>query len=148
MSTQTEIKVSHEDMQRMAAEIVSAYVSNNAVRVAQVPEVVETVYHSLLKLRTPAPEPLKPAASVRRSVTPAYIICMEDGKKYRALKRHLQSQHGMTPLEYRAKWGLPADYPMVAPNYSAARSEMAKKTGLGRKASKPAPRRGRKRKAT
>jgi len=121
----------------MAVEIVSAYVSNNSVAAAQVPEVINTVYGSLSTLNgqtgTESMEALKPAVSVRRSVNPDYIVCLEDGKKLKMLKRHLRAAYGMTPDEYRAKWSLPADYPMVAPNYAAQRSTFAKQIGLGRK---------------
>ncbi|MBT5049716.1 MAG: transcriptional regulator [Rhodospirillaceae bacterium] len=125
------------DVLRMAVEIVSAYVSNNSVAAAQVPEVINTVYGSLSTLNgqtgTESMEALKPAVSVRRSVNPDYIVCLEDGKKLKMLKRHLRAAYGMTPDEYRAKWSLPADYPMVAPNYAAQRSTFAKQIGLGRK---------------
>lgn len=125
------------DVLRMAVEIVSAYVSNNSVAAAQVPEVINTVYGSLSALNgqsgSESTEALKPAVSVRRSINPDYIVCLEDGKKLKMLKRHLRAAYGMTPDEYRAKWGLPADYPMVAPNYAAQRSTFAKQIGLGRK---------------
>ena len=138
---------------RMAVDIVSAYLSNNTVPASQVPEVINTVYGSLTSLEggpasTPS-EPPKPAVSVRRSVNPDYIVCLEDGKKLKMLKRHLRAAYNMTPDEYRAKWGLPADYPMVAPNYAAQRSEFAKKIGLGRKrGQRPGSRRGRRPGAT
>jgi predicted transcriptional regulator len=137
MTDETEAKVFREELLRMAAEIVSAYVSHNAVSSDQLPSVIKTVHSSLLdlreggvKLNQPAP---KPAVPVRRSVTPDYLICLEDGKKLKMLKRHLRSTYKLTPDEYRAKWGLAADYPMVAPNYAAQRSAFAKKIGLGRK---------------
>ena len=121
----------------MAVEIVSAYVGNNAVAAGQVPEIINTVYNSLNTLSgqtgDTAGEALKPAVSVRRSVHPDYIVCLEDGKKLKMLKRHLRAAYGMTPDEYRAKWGLPPDYPMVAPNYAQQRSTFAKQIGLGRK---------------
>ena len=121
----------------MAVDIVSAYVGNNSVPANQVPEVINTVYGSLTSLNGSNPdvhaEPPKPAVSIRRSVHPEYLICLEDGKKLKMLKRHLRAAYNMTPDEYRSKWGLPADYPMVAPNYAAQRSEFAKKIGLGRK---------------
>ena len=121
----------------MAVEIVSAYVGNNAVAAGQVPEIINTVYNSLNTLGSqPGEGPgeaLKPAVSIRRSVHPDYIICLEDGKKLKMLKRHLRAAYGMTPDEYRAKWGLPPDYPMVAPNYAKQRSTFAKQIGLGRK---------------
>ncbi|HYD70402.1 MucR family transcriptional regulator [Azospirillum sp.] len=121
---------------RMTADIVSAYVSKNALAAQQIPEVINTVYSSLTGLNngpreTPA-EPLKPAVPIRKSVTPEYIVCLEDGKKLKMLKRHLRSTYNMSPDEYRARWGLPPDYPMVAPNYAAQRSEFAKRIGLGR----------------
>ena len=122
---------------RMAVEIVSAYVSNNSVNAAQIPEVINTVYTSLTALNGQnagsSAEPPKPAVSIRRSITPDYIVCLEDGKKLKMLKRHLRASYGMTPDEYRAKWGLPSDYPMVAPNYAEQRSTFAKQIGLGRK---------------
>jgi predicted transcriptional regulator len=133
------------DLLRMAVDIVSAYVGNNPVPVSQVPEIISTIYGSLNALNgqpvTGSSEPPKPAVSVRRSVTPEYIICLEDGKRLKMLKRHLRASYGMTPDEYRAKWGLPPDYPMVAPNYAEQRSAFAKKIGLGRKKGQKAPRR-------
>ncbi len=132
------------DVLRMAVDIVAAYVSNNTVTAAQVPEVISTVYGSLTSLDSGAgvaQEPAKPAVSVRRSVTPDYIVCLEDGKKLKMLKRHLRAAYDMSPEEYRAKWGLAADYPMVAPNYAAQRSAFAKKIGLGRKKGQKQPRR-------
>ena len=139
-------KKEHGDVLRMAVDIVAAYVSNNTVPAAQVPEVINTVYGSLSSLDGGAqatPEPAKPAVSVRRSVTPDYIVCLEDGKKLKMLKRHLRAAYDMSPEEYRAKWGLPADYPMVAPNYAAQRSAFAKKIGLGRKKGQKPKRRAR-----
>lgn len=125
------------DVLRMAVDIVSAYVGNNSVPAAQVPEVINTIYNSLNSLNgrtvNNGGEAPKPAVSVRRSITPDYIVCLEDGKKLKMLKRHLRAAYGMSPDEYRAKWNLPADYPMVAPNYALQRSAFAKKIGLGRK---------------
>ncbi len=132
------------DVLRMAVDIVSAYVANNTVPAGQVPEVINMVYNSLTTLDGGAEakaEPAKPAISVRRSVTPEYIVCLEDGKTLKMLKRHLRAAYDMSPEEYRAKWGLPADYPMVAPNYAAQRSAFAKKIGLGRKKGQKQPRR-------
>jgi len=132
------------DVLRMAVDIVSAYVANNTVPAGQVPEVINMVYNSLTSLDGGAEataEPAKPAISVRRSITPEYIVCLEDGKKLKMLKRHLRAAYDMSPEEYRAKWGLPADYPMVAPNYAAQRSAFAKKIGLGRKKGQKHPRR-------
>jgi len=120
----------------MASEIVSAYVSHNALPAAHIPELIQTVYKALSDMERPGAdsmkEELKPAVPVRRSITPEYVICLEDGKKLKMLKRHLRTTYGMSPDEYRKKWGLPAEYPMVAPNYAAQRSEFAKKIGLGR----------------
>ena len=123
----------------LTSQIVSAYVSKNSLQASDLPALISSVYQSLKSLDQPqaaveAAVDLKPAVPVKKSVTPEYIICLEDGKKLKMLKRHLSSSYGMTPDEYRAKWGLPADYPMVAPNYAKARSEMAVKIGLGRKA--------------
>ncbi|TGW07553.1 transcriptional regulator, partial [Mesorhizobium sp. M2D.F.Ca.ET.145.01.1.1] len=119
----------------LTADIVSAYVSKNAVPVASMPELISIVNSSLSKIGQPI-EPEKPAqdpaVNPKRSVFPDYIICLEDGKKFKSLKRHLGVHYGLTPDEYREKWGLRADYPMVAPNYSASRSELAKSMGLGR----------------
>ena len=120
----------------LAADIVSAYVSNNTVSSSDLPGLIGEVYAALQRTSSgvapePMPEPLKPAVPVKKSVTPDYIVCLEDGKKFKSLKRHLRTQYNMTPEEYREKWGLPADYPMVAPNYAAARSRLAKEMGLG-----------------
>ena len=137
-------KNERDDVLRMAVDIVSAYVANNTVPAGQVPEVINTVYNSLTSLDgkgQAAAEPAKPAISVRRSVTPGYIVCLEDGKKLKMLKRHLRAAYDMSPEEYRVKWGLPADYPMVAPNYAAQRSAFAKKIGLGRKKGQKQPQR-------
>ncbi|RWA58087.1 MucR family transcriptional regulator [Mesorhizobium sp.] len=120
----------------LTADIVSAYVSNNPVPVGELPALIDHVHAALkgtIGGSVSKPEELKPAVPVRKSVTPDYIICLEDGKKFKSLKRHLSTHYGVTPDEYRAKWGLPADYPMVAPNYAAARSALAKTMGLGRK---------------
>jgi predicted transcriptional regulator len=129
-------KTAGEELLRMTADVVAAYVSNNTLPTAQLAEVINAVYSSLRSLEgqsaEPPPEPLKPAVPVRKSVTPDFLVCLEDGKKLKMLKRHLRSTYNMTPDEYRAKWGLPADYPMVAPNYAEQRSEFAKKIGLGR----------------
>lgn len=121
----------------MTAEIVSAYVGNNEVSASELPKLVQNVYNSLNDvsrgLSAADAEPAKPAVSVKRSITPDYIICLEDGKKFKSLKRHLRAHYDMTPDEYRAKWGLDKDYPMVAPNYAKARSALAKQMGLGQK---------------
>ena len=119
----------------LTAEIVSAYVSNNTVAATELPGLINDIYNALQRTSgtqaEPEPEPLKPAVPVKKSVMPDYIICLEDGKKFKSLKRHLRTHYDMTPEEYREKWDLPTDYPMVAPNYAAARSELAKKMGLG-----------------
>jgi MucR family transcriptional regulator, transcriptional regulator of exopolysaccharide biosynthesis len=119
----------------LTAEIVSAYVSNNPVPASDIPGLISQVHSALSRIsgnsgEMPA-EPLKPAVSVKKSVTPEYIVCLEDGKKFKSLKRHLRTQYNMTPEQYRDKWNLGADYPMVAPNYAAARSQLAKQMGLG-----------------
>jgi MucR family transcriptional regulator, transcriptional regulator of exopolysaccharide biosynthesis len=119
----------------LTAEIVSAYVSNNTVAAGDIPGLINQVHAALTRVSgspVEAPsEPLKPAVSLKKSVTPEYIVCLEDGKKFKSLKRHLRTQYNMTPEQYREKWGLNAEYPMVAPNYAAARSELAKQMGLG-----------------
>ena len=119
----------------LTAEIVSAYVSNNSVPAGDLSALINQVHSALTRVSTgqhdlPS-EPLKPAIAVKKSVAPDYIICLEDGKKFKSLKRHLRTQYKMTPEQYREKWGLGPDYPMVAPNYAAARSELAKQMGLG-----------------
>ncbi len=119
----------------LTAGIVSAFVSNNSVAAGDIPALINQVHSALLRVssgakETPA-EPLKPAVSVKKSITPEYLICLEDGKKFKSLKRHLRTQYNVTPEQYREKWGLPPDYPMVAPNYAAARSKLAKDMGLG-----------------
>ncbi len=121
----------------MTAEIVSAYVGNNEISAADLPGLIQQVYGSLadvsLGVVVNENEPLKPAIAVKRSVSSDYIVCLEDGKKFKSLKRHLRAHYDMSPDEYRVKWGLPADYPMVAPNYAQARSALAKQMGLGQK---------------
>jgi predicted transcriptional regulator len=128
--------VKADELLKLASEIVAAYVSNNPLPAADVPAMIKTVHGTLGGLATSSPTDVtttqKPSVPIKRSVTPEYIICLEDGKKLKMLKRYLRSNYNMTPEEYRAKWGLPADYPMVAPNYAAQRSEFAKKIGLGR----------------
>jgi len=119
----------------LTAEIVSAYVSNNTVASADIPSLINQIHNALLRVSTgetqSSSEPLKPAVPVKKSINPDFIVCLEDGKKFKSLKRHLRTQYGMTPEQYRDKWSLPADYPMVAPNYAAARSQLAKQMGLG-----------------
>lgn len=120
----------------LTADIVAAYVSNNVVAGSDLPGVIVNVHQALLNIsdmtNEPEAEPLTPAVSIRKSITPEYLICLEDGKKFKSLKRHLRTHYDLSPEEYREKWGLPADYPMVAPSYARARSELAKKMGLGR----------------
>ena len=138
MSDHRHSDLSETALLKMTAEIVAAYVGKNVLPTQQIPDVVNIVYSSLTSLTSVpaevAVEPLKPAVSVRKSVTPEFIICLEDGKKLKMLKRHLRSTYNMSPDEYRARWNLPPDYPMVAPNYAAQRSEFAKRIGLGRSA--------------
>jgi len=126
----------------LTADIVSAYVSNNTVASIDLPALISSVHSALSstvqKASEPVVEELKPAVPIKKSVTDDYIICLEDGKKFKSLKRHLRTHFNLTPEEYRAKWNLPADYPMIAPGYAAARSELAKKMGLGQqRARKP-----------
>jgi predicted transcriptional regulator len=121
---------------QLTADIVSAYVSNNTVSGAEIPALISQVYLALVRVSTGAAvagpaEPLKPAVPIKRSITPAYLVCLEDGKKFKSLKRHLSTQYQMTPDQYRAKWNLPANYPMVAPKYAAVRSQLARQMGLG-----------------
>jgi predicted transcriptional regulator len=122
----------------IVADIVAAYVSNNTIEASALPALIASVHHSLTGIDTPpVPEPVaekpKPAVPIRNSVKDDYIVCLEDGKQLRMLKRYLRTRYNLTPEDYRARWGLPADYPMVAPNYSERRSEFAKQSGLGTK---------------
>jgi len=130
-----------DDLLKSTTDIVAAYVSNNSVAVSELPSMIKSVHATLGGLAGSASsEPQttqKPAVSVKKSVTPEYIVCLEDGKKLKMLKRYLRSRYSMSPEEYRSKWGLPADYPMVAPNYAAQRSEFAKKIGLGKSSTPP-----------
>jgi predicted transcriptional regulator len=125
------------DLIELSADIVCAYVSHNALNMTDLPRLIAEVHTALRGLQSPAPaaavEEQKPAVAIRKSVAPDYIICLEDGKKFKSLKRHLRTHYNLSPEEYREKWGLPSDYPMVAPNYSATRSRLAKDNGLGRK---------------
>jgi predicted transcriptional regulator len=121
---------------QLTADIVSTYVSNNSVSSAEIPALISQVYSTLMRVSTvtavAAPAgPLKPAVPIKRSITPEYLICLEDGEKFKSLKRHLRTQYQMTPDQYRTKWNLPADYPMVAPKYAAVRSQLARQMGLG-----------------
>ena len=119
----------------LTVSIVSAYVGNNPIPAAEIPALINVVHGALLRVsagRAEAPpEPAKPAVSVKKSITSDYLVCLEDGKRFKSLKRHLRTQYNMTPEQYREKWGLPPDYPMVAPSYAVARSQLAKKMGLG-----------------
>ncbi len=129
-------KAKHTKLLSMTAQIVSNYVANHSVSPADVPALIETVGRVLSGLSeeakpVKAAEPQQPAVPIRRSVHPDYIVCLEDGRRLKMLKRHLRTVYGMTPDQYRAKWGLPSDYPMVAPNYTAERSRFAKRIGLG-----------------
>ena len=136
MAEQSPGKTAEDQLLRMTTDVVAAYVSNNTLPTAQLADIIASVYSSLRALdHSPTDgrgEALRPAVPVRKSITPDYLICLEDGKKLKMLKRHLRSTYGLTPDAYRAKWGLPADYPMVAPNYAEQRSAFAKQIGLGR----------------
>jgi predicted transcriptional regulator len=126
----------------MAADIVSAYVANNSVSANDLPNFITQVHEALKGISTGASEapaaPQTPAVSVRRSISPDFLICLEDGRKFKSLKRHLRTKYDLSPEDYRAKWGLPKDYPMVAPNYAASRSALAKSMGLGQGGRQPA----------
>ena len=129
-------KTTDDELLRMTTEVVAAYVSNNTLATGQLGDIIHAVYNSLRSLDgqviEAAPEALKPAVPIRKSITPEFLVCLEDGKKLKMLKRHLRSTYNLSPDEYRTKWGLPPDYPMVAPNYAQQRSDFAKKIGLGR----------------
>jgi predicted transcriptional regulator len=133
MSDSTQV---HNELLALTADIVSSHFANNIVAPGEVPGVIESVYSTLAKLGSPVEAPVirqEPAVSIRASVKPDYIICLEDGKKLKMLKRHIMTRYGMTPDQYRAKWGLPPDYPMTAPNYAEQRRTLAKSIGLGTK---------------
>lgn len=141
-------EMSNTDLVSMTGKIVASYVRSNQIAVNDLPNLIRIVHQSLSGTGKPAaPEPveLRPAVPIKKSVTPEYIVCLEDGKKLKMLKRYLRTAYGMTPDDYRRKWGLPADYPMTAPNYAEQRSAFAKSIGLGKKADQPAKpaRRGR-----
>jgi len=126
----------------MTADIVSAYVGNNSVSVTDIPALIQSVHRALTGVAG-GPEPVEtapkePAVPLKRSITPDFLICLEDGRRFKSLKRHLRTKYNMSPEEYRAKWSLAKDYPMVAPNYAKARSELAKQMGLGQGGRKPA----------
>ena len=131
----------NDELLALTADIVSAHIGNNKTSVNDVPALIASTFEALNKLGQPAEADApkaEPAVSIRSSIKPDYIVCLEDGKKLKMLKRHLQTSYGMTPDDYRTKWGLPRDYPMVAPSYAATRSSLAKQIGLGRKATQPA----------
>ena len=139
MEDQASIANAATDLRELTADVVSAYVSNNPVPMSELSNLIAEVHTALgstasggAAANEPAERP-KPAVPIKKSVTPDYIICLEDGKQFKSLKRHLSSRYDMTPEEYRARWNLPPDYPMVAPNYAAARSKLAREMGLGRK---------------
>lgn len=138
-----ENNTNHEEILALTADIVASYVSNNVIPVSEISTVIGQVYSTLSGLGKAPAQPetkLEPAVPIRKSITPDYIICLEDGKKLKMLKRHLSTRYGLTPEEYRERWGLPADYPMVAPNYANQRRDLAKKIGLGRRRSTTAKR--------
>ena len=145
MAQDNDLPANPNDILRMSVEIVSAYVKNNSITAPQRPDVINSVHEALSSLngqsRASRTETQKPAVSIRRSIHPDYIVCLEDGKKLKMLKRHLRAAYGLSPDEYRAKWGLSTDYPMVAPNYAQQRSVFAKEIGLGRKKGEKLPRR-------
>lgn len=133
MSEENEFEI---DLVEIAAGLVSSFVANNSVPAQDVPAIIGQVHAALAGLGRQPPTqaeagPLKPAVPIRRSVTPDHIVCLEDGKTFKSLKRHLRTKYGLTPEQYREKWGLPSDYPMVAPSYARARSDLAKEMGLG-----------------
>ena len=136
MSDETETPGSNDALLRMTADVVTAYVGNNTVAPTDLADVIRTVHASLRQAQaseTAVSAAPKPAVPVKKSITPDYLVCLEDGRELKMLKRHLRTTYNMTPDEYRAKWGLDADYPMVAPNYARRRSEFAKQIGLGQK---------------
>jgi len=130
------------ELLEMTADIVSAYVGNNTVSADVLPSLIANIHAALSQVSTGAveaePEPKEPAVPIRKSISPDFLICLEDGRKFKSLKRHLRTKYDMSPEEYRAKWGLAKDYPMVAPNYAKARSDLAKQMGLGQGGRKPA----------
>lgn len=144
MSADPEAKT--EDLLKLATNIVAAYVSNNPVPVSELPGMIKSVHNTLGGLVgatiSESGTSQKPAVPIKKSITPDYVVCLEDGKRLKMLKRYLRSRYGLSPEAYRTKWGLPADYPMVAPNYAHQRSEFAKKIGLGRTAPSKGRRRG------
>jgi predicted transcriptional regulator len=146
MADSISTKSAEDELLRMTAMVVAAYVRKNPIAAAQLGDVIGSVYGSLRTIETKAEiaaEPLTPAVPIRKSIAPDHLVCLEDGKKLKMLKRHLRSTYNLTPDAYRQKWGLPPDYPMVAPNYAQARSAFAKKIGLGRGGGRPVAKRGR-----
>lgn len=150
MTTETAVPASMEKI-GLTADIVSAYVANNHVQATEVADLIATVHQTLVSLgqapAVAAAPPVQPAVSIRKSITPDYLICLEDGKQFKSLKRHLSTKYNLTPEAYREKWGLPADYPMVAPAYAEARSALAKSLGLGRRKEEKPSKANRKKKA-
>jgi len=146
MSNQVATAEGSSELLKLVSEIVASYVSNNPVPVSELPAMIRSVHATLGglsgSLAIDAVTSQKPAVTIKKSITPEYLICLEDGKKLKMLKRYLRSRYGLSPDQYRTKWGLPADYPMVASNYAAQRSEFAKKIGLGRTAPIKGRRRG------
>jgi predicted transcriptional regulator len=146
MSNQVAAAEGSSELLKLVSEIVASYVSNNPVPVSELPAMIRSVHATLGGLSgsraIDAVTSQKPAVTIKKSITPEYLICLEDGKKLKMLKRYLRSRYGLSPDQYRTKWGLPADYPMVASNYAAQRSEFAKKIGLGRTAPAKGRRRG------
>lgn len=135
MTEETTSSIDNEEIMRMTTDIVASFLTHNSVPAENVPEMIKSVHATMKEISgdTPKPEPrAKPAVPISKSIGDDYIVCLEDGKKLKMLKRYLRSQYDMSPEDYRRKWGLPADYPMVAPNYSKRRSEFAKQIGLGR----------------
>jgi predicted transcriptional regulator len=134
------------DVIELTADIVSAYVGNNSVAAADLASLIVSVRQALLGVNSPAEPPeagvQEPAVPIKRSIQPDHLVCLEDGRKFKSLKRHLRTRYNMSPEEYRAKWDLPKDYPMVAPSYAKARSDLAKQMGLGQGGRKPAAKRG------
>ena len=137
MSEETTEAVSRQEILRMSSDIVAAYVSQNNVTSSQISDIIQQVFNALAVISNgkedSSAQAGKPAVAIRRSVTPDFIVCLEDGRKLKMLKRHLRTAYNLTPEEYRSRWNLPPDYPMVAPKYAKRRSEFAKKIGLGRK---------------
>lgn len=134
--TQNKHPSSQADLIELTSELVAAYVANNPLPMPELPRLIGEVHEALERLASPeveTEERPEPAVPIRQSVAPDHLVCLEDGKKFKSLKRHLASQHGMTPEEYRRRWELPADYPMVAPNYANVRADLARRMGLGKR---------------